>query len=348
MQLSSVPPIRVAAGQPLAEEPGAGRSRWHPDLEPMAHVAPGETITIETRAAPDGQLTHANRHDDFLEFDFGRVHLRASSVRLMSRVASRTRLTRARRCVRRAHSSTKLYAVMCASPHPSPERRSSAQEVFDSLSERISRWELGAGERLTEERLSREFGVSRTPVREALRLLEQAGYVERLVPRGYAVRAIDLATIDQVYTVRTALEELAVELASEYTKSFAFHDLKARARAATDGDASSSGGYEMRESFHEELAALSGNTELLRMLREVDARIFACRRLDSLVPERATAAQREHLEILERLEAGEVDRARSAMRDHIERSRATVRSLLRAGITSISFAASDDTDGRHA
>ena len=237
---------------------------------------------------------------------------------------------------------------MCASSQLSPERRSSAQEVFDSISGRISRWEFRAGERLTEERLSQEFGVSRTPVREALRLLEQAGYIERLVPRGYAVRAIDLATIDQIYTVRTALEELAVELASKHAESSAFQKLKERARKAIDGAAPSSGGHEMRESFHEELAALSDNAELLRMLRDVDARIYACRRLDSLVPERATAAQREHLEILELLETGEVDRARSAMRDHIERSGATVRSLLRAGITSISFAATDDTDRKRA
>ena len=67
---------------------------------------------------------------------------------------------------------------------------------------------------MTEEGLSKEFGVSRSPVREALRLLEQAGHVERAATRGYAVRALDLARINEIYTVRVVLEELSVELAS--------------------------------------------------------------------------------------------------------------------------------------
>ena len=55
----------------------------------------------------------------------------------------------------------------------------SAHEICAAVAERITSCEFAAGERLTEERLSRDFGVSRTPVREALRLLEQSGLIER-------------------------------------------------------------------------------------------------------------------------------------------------------------------------
>jgi DNA-binding GntR family transcriptional regulator len=94
---------------------------------------------------------------------------------------------------------------------------------------------------------------------------------------------------------------------------------------------------ELREAFHERLAALSGNEQLLRMLREIDAQIYACRRLDSAVPERAQAAQAEHLEILNLLEQGKIGDARRAMRNHIEKSQSTVRTLMRAGVTTLSF-----------
>jgi DNA-binding GntR family transcriptional regulator len=222
---------------------------------------------------------------------------------------------------------------------------SSAHQIFELLANRVSRWELPAGERLTEGRLSAEFGVSRTPVREALRLLEKAGYVEQVPPRGYAVRAVDLVTIDQVYTVRAALEELSVELAAQETSTAAFTALVERARRAAVSVPGEPPGEEMREDFHEELAALSGNAELLRLLRDIDSRIYAYRRLDAWVPDRASGAQAEHLQIVELLRAGQTAQARAAMRQHVERSRETVRSLIRAGVTTISFAAGNDAVG---
>ena len=215
----------------------------------------------------------------------------------------------------------------------------SSQLVFEVLAHRISRSQLPAGERLGEEALSREFGVSRTPVREALRRLEQAGLVERQEHGRYAVRALDLARIDQLYTVRIVLEELAVTLAAPVVGTPAFEQLLVDTRsAAVEGQGPD---HEMREEFHERLAALSGNDELVRMLSDIDLRIYACRRLDTQLPGRATQGQVEHLRIIELLAEGKEDEAKQAMREHIDGSRATVRSLMRAGITTITFAAED-------
>lgn len=214
----------------------------------------------------------------------------------------------------------------------------SAHNIFEEVAARISRWEIPAGERLTEVRLSQEFGVSRTPVREALRLLERARLVEEAPPRGYAVRAVDLTTIDQIYTIRTALEALSVELAATAVDSDGFRELKARVIAASR--ASSNGVAEvssLREAFHEELAALTGNDELVRVLRDIDLRIYAFRRLDLALPQFARAAQDDHLTILELLEAGQAAQAATAMREHIQRSQKTVRSLMSAGISRVSF-----------
>lgn len=211
------------------------------------------------------------------------------------------------------------------------------------LAHRISRSQIPPGERLAEEALSREFGLSRTPVREALRRLEQAGLVERQEHGRYAVRALDLVRIDELYTVRIVLEELSVSLAAPVVGTPEFRHLLADARAAVESEDTPDGDREgeMREEFHARLAALSGNQELVRMLADLDLRIYACRRLDTQLPGRAKQGQREHLEIVELLDRRAVEEAKRAMRDHIDGSRTTVRSLMRAGITSITFAAED-------
>lgn len=230
--------------------------------------------------------------------------------------------------------------------------KSSAQHVYDTLSLKISNLMIPMGRRLTEQELSEEFGVSRTPVREALRSLELAGYVERESNRGYTVRTISLETADEIYTVRTALEVLSVRLAGDRVAEEGFSQLKADVEASieaaavgelTDPDLLAS---ELREGFHERLASLSRNRELERILRNIDARIYAFRRLDSAVPDRSYKAQREHLEILELIERGDLEAASDAMKDHIARSRATVQSLLKAGVQTISFSPEgSDGDG---
>ena len=64
----------VDSRQPLASEPHTGHNRWHPEIEPILTVAPGEVLTLETRDGADGQLTQESTHDDVLRLDFGRSH----------------------------------------------------------------------------------------------------------------------------------------------------------------------------------------------------------------------------------------------------------------------------------
>lgn len=66
--------LAVDASRPLAEEPGSGHNRWHPDLEPIARVRPGDELTVETRDGLDGQFGPDSTHDDALRFDRGLGH----------------------------------------------------------------------------------------------------------------------------------------------------------------------------------------------------------------------------------------------------------------------------------
>jgi formamidase len=66
--------LAVDAALPLADEPATGHNRWHPDLEPVASVAPGEELTLELRDGIDGQLTRGSSHADVGRLDLGRGH----------------------------------------------------------------------------------------------------------------------------------------------------------------------------------------------------------------------------------------------------------------------------------
>jgi DNA-binding GntR family transcriptional regulator len=85
-----------------------------------------------------------------------------------------------------------------------------SSEVFSTLKERIIRWDYAPGHRFTEEALCDEFGMSRSPIREALRMLVENGLVDKEPHRGYSVKQPDMKEIFDLYDVRLALETYVV------------------------------------------------------------------------------------------------------------------------------------------
>ena len=98
--------------------------------------------------------------------------------------------------------------------------------VFLTLRKAILRGELAPGERLMELQLSERLGVSRTPIREAMRKLELEGLVVMVPRKGAEVAKISERSLKEVLEVRRALEELAVELACERMTEEEFEELK--------------------------------------------------------------------------------------------------------------------------
>jgi DNA-binding GntR family transcriptional regulator len=226
-----------------------------------------------------------------------------------------------------------------ASRRAAKSKVSSSTALYEQLAERIMKGELPEGARMTENELAEEFGVSRTPVREALKLLNHTGLVTKLPTRGYAARALDLAATDQLYTVRAALEELAVELAAKSVGTPAFETFK---RDIAGFDPSQQG---KTDSFHERLAVLADNDYLCRCLGEIYARTAAYRRLDNALQGRAEAADHDHRRIVELLEAGDVGEARRIVREHIGRSQESLRALIAAGVSAVSVVTSPTPNG---
>jgi DNA-binding GntR family transcriptional regulator len=207
--------------------------------------------------------------------------------------------------------------------------RPSTQTIYNELKERILSFALYPGTRVTETELSLDFGVSRTPIREALQRLAVEGFVTIRPKQGCFVRELDIDEIDQFYQVRTALEGLSLEQALTQMPRAALEELAQHWHPSRSSEAPASveAMAQRDESFHMALAEGSGNRVLAGLLKDVNARIHIIRRLDFTDRERIAITYAEHHRMLELLLDGDLAAARALMQAHIRYSQEFARSL---------------------
>ncbi len=194
------------------------------------------------------------------------------------------------------------------------------QQVADEIRLEILRNVLPPGTRITEEGLAERYGLSRTPVREALRLLARESLLIHAPRAYYEVSSVNLDEMDDLYTMRVALEERVVE---RIVRSGAAIDLGqllafwSSPPASTDGDVHLVFADEL---FHESLAAASGSTVLPPMLRNLNNRLHALRMRDFIDPARVLRTYEQHTAILQALLKSDGRLAASLLRAHIWQS----------------------------
>ncbi len=200
-------------------------------------------------------------------------------------------------------------------------------DIFSVLQKRIIRWEYPPGHRLTEESLCDEFGVSRSPIREALHTLVENGLVDKEPHRGYRVKQPNMQEINELYDVRLALELFVVEmLAARGMPSADWQRLHNTWQAILDNLSSTAIDFAIKkdEEFHETLAVTIGNQTLVQLLRDIYERLHFIRMTDITTFERLKITSEQHLKILDCIKAGAVDRAQEALRMNIEVGRTNV------------------------
>jgi hypothetical protein len=200
-----------------------------------------------------------------------------------------------------------------------------AERVYDDLRAAIIGGEYAPGERLRAEALATRFGTSRTPVREALMLLEGDGLVEIEPRRGAVVRTFDPADLVDLYEVRAVLEARAAALAATRVTADQLVELDAacdRAEGLTGHSARTVDTLiAANEDFHRIVIAAAGSPRLSGALRTVAGipRPFKTVFWND-ASERARSLT-AHREIVASLRAGSADRAESAMRLHVMNAR---------------------------
>jgi DNA-binding GntR family transcriptional regulator len=204
--------------------------------------------------------------------------------------------------------------------------------LYEILKERILSRELPPGTRLKLAELAAAFGVSSTPVREAIHQLEKDGFVETFPYRGSVVKQLSAKEISDIYEVRVALESLAVRLAAnrltdEQLKELVRH-VDNYERSFKTGDRAL--GVESDLAFHELLLTASGNLVLLDLANNLADRIQLFRQVD-WEEARKRPSLNGHTLILEALRVGDGDKAARLMSEHISRGKAKVMQVLAPG-----------------
>jgi DNA-binding GntR family transcriptional regulator len=183
-------------------------------------------------------------------------------------------------------------------------------EIYEQLKQMAVLYKIRPGERFNELELAERFNVSRTPIREALNRLVAENLLVFVPNRGFFIRELEGKEVFDLFELRRSIETTAVTLACERASD---NDIKLLRRfwkqvMKNAARMSSSELVVKDEQFHLELAALSGNAEIGRVLQGINARIHYVRWVD--VDQRRNEAFTEHLEILDAL--AERDAARCA------------------------------------
>lgn len=194
-----------------------------------------------------------------------------------------------------------------------------ADEIRQAIEADIFSGRLRPGARLDEESLAQRFGLSRTPVREAILQLVYSGLVEKKPRQGALVAPLDLHRMVQMFEVMSEIEGLCARFAArrmseeERAALTALHERSHVLCESRQLDEY----YAVNHGFHEAIYQGSHNDVLQEMARSMFARLAPYRRYQLNHPARIDESFREHGEVLDAIAAQDPDRAQAAMRKHV-------------------------------
>jgi DNA-binding GntR family transcriptional regulator len=198
--------------------------------------------------------------------------------------------------------------------------------VANELRTRLLRGNYRPGERLPEVRIAQELGVTRGPLREAMRFLQTEGLLQAEPRRGTFVRRLSARDIREIYTVRHALEELALELAlpidnSEQLKPL-WEEIDNMRESVRENDLATLTINNLR--FHRALTTLSGNDRLQQMYGSLLGELQMCMAMNlsfrETVYDDPNEVVERHIALLWSIEAGDPAEAKRALAEHGDRS----------------------------
>jgi len=194
--------------------------------------------------------------------------------------------------------------------------------VYNKLRQSIIKGKLKPGQKVVMAELAKAFGLSETPVREAIRRLESEGYIDFTPHMGAIVTKIDEGELVEIYLIRIALEELATRLAGPHVgeKDIDFLNRKNREMEA----AIQQGRYEnlaaMNKAFHLRIYKAAPFPRLYKMICDLWDTFERWPSVFSYVPERAAASVEEHKKIIQALLAKDMDQADRLIKEQKERT----------------------------
>ncbi len=214
-----------------------------------------------------------------------------------------------------------------------PLTKSAGAAAAELLRTAIVDGRLEPGQRLKEEELARELGISRTPVREALLVLQTEGLVDAAPNRGATVRAYDAADLDDLYQLRAVLEGFAARLAAGRIDAAELGVLQEScdrfAGLRAEEDVHELVAENVR--FHAVVLGAAGSERLTEMVRKVVQLPLVYRSYHWYSPEQKLSSEQYHRQLAAALAIGDGERAERVMKEHVLEARDFLVTQFRAG-----------------
>lgn len=203
-----------------------------------------------------------------------------------------------------------------------------ARQVTDELRDAIYAGELKPGDRLVERKLAADLGVSHIPVREALARLIEEGLVEKEPRRGARVARLTKRDLEEITSMRIVLEQFVIERVLPRWTPEARAELSSQLddmAAAAPGDTATI--FRQDRAFHESLANLAEHGILSDITTRLQGRIaaFILATTSELAVDQQAAHVHSHQLIIDALDEGDIERARTVVADHISAGAARIR-----------------------
>ncbi len=202
-------------------------------------------------------------------------------------------------------------------------------EIADIVRERILKGEYEIGEKIKESSIASELSVSRTPIREAFKMLEEEGLLDYLPNRGCYAKGFTKRDVQDIYTVRETLEKIAVTWACERITDEEIEKLEEQCELmefyTNKRDVQKI--LSMNSTFHDLIYNSSRSRFLAQVLRSYKGYLDKARKSVYYDEAFLDSIQREHRELLEAIRERNVDKAQNAIHEHLEASRKRTESV---------------------
>lgn len=220
-------------------------------------------------------------------------------------------------------------------------------DIYEQVKAMAVSFRLRPGDRLNEVALSKELGVSRTPLREALNRLVAERMFDFRPGQGFFCRPLDAQSVYDLFELRQIIEIAAARSACEKASD---EELRSLSNELYETGIDITGltveeAVSRDEAFHLGIAKLSGNAELLETLRRINERIRYIRWI-SMSLDRVQRSKEEHKRVMRALIDRDADAAAEALGRHIVKRMDQVQDAVRHGISNIYMEGSDDISAR--
>lgn len=193
---------------------------------------------------------------------------------------------------------------------------SATGRIYEELFQKIIHGDLAVNTLLSESDIAKRMESSRTPVREALLMLEGDGLVRRYPGRGYLVTEITLQDVDEIFELRLQLELLALRKAYTVLTPELLRDLEKQLEDLNQ-NSSPDDFYQADRRLHELLAQYCGNSRLQAFLEILDSQVERVRYISARRPDRLRESRAEHLDIIHALMDKDLHRGEEMLSRHI-------------------------------